>query len=128
MAETAAGGGDGRSPLPSPTNKSLPDLLKEVRLVLQECEQFESQRQLRAFFAHPQLKPWRNRLPEEHRLSARVDGVVAMLHNKQSQPTGENALVLLLQIVAQDPNTDEEFQSKLMTLADQIERTLVSNK
>lgn len=128
MAETAAGGGDGRFPPSSLTSSSLPDLLKEARVVLQECEQFESQRQLRAFFSHPQLKAWRNRLPEEHRLSARVDGVVAMLHNKQSQPAGKNALVLLLQIVAQDPNTDEEFQSKLMTLADQIERVLVSNK
>jgi hypothetical protein len=100
-----------------------PDLMREIRVVLQECEPFESQRQLRAYFTHPELKPWRNRLPEEHRLTARVDGTVALLHNRHSKD-GKNALAILLDILSRDPNTDEEFQPQLASLTEQFEAML----
>jgi hypothetical protein len=107
---------------------TLPEIMRQIRLILQDCEPFESHRELRAFFAqHPQLKPWRNRLPEEHRLTARVDGTVALLHNRTHAPTNTNALVLLLHILSEDPNIDEAMQPQLADLAAQLERVLANN-
>ena len=105
---------------------SLASLHSQIRLVLQECDPFESQRQLRAFFAHPQLKSWRNRLPEEHRLGARVDGVIALLHQRTHVGTGSNALVLLLNILSEYPDTDEDLRPVLKSLATQLEVALAN--
>ncbi len=109
-------------PLPNPI--PLPDLIRRIRVILQECEPFESQHQLRAFFAHSQLTSWRNRLPEAHRLSARVDGVIALLQPRTHVESGTNALVLLLHMLSQDPNIDQDLQAELAALAHQLEVTL----
>jgi hypothetical protein len=106
----------------------LPEIMRQIRLILQDCEPFESHRELRAFFAqHPELKPWRNRLPEEHRLTARVDGTVALLHNRTHAPTNTNALVLLLRILSEDPNMDEAMRPQLASLAEQLARALAKD-
>lgn len=99
----------------------LPDLIHQIHLTLQECEPFESQHQLRAFFAHPQLKSWQNRLPEGHRLTARVNGVVALLQERTHVESNTNALVLMLRVLSQHPNTDEDLRVELAVLADQLE-------
>lgn len=103
------------------------DLLSQLRETLLECEQFESDRQLRSVFAYARLKPWRNSLPQAASPTSRVDAVIDFLVNKRRSDTKENALVLLLRVLSNLIEERDELHQHLANLADELENALGGN-
>jgi hypothetical protein len=91
-----------------------------LREALADCEQFETNRSLRAVFAHEWLSPWRNSLPQADSLMGRVDAVINFLHEKRRRD-GSNALVLLLRVLRGKINEHDERHQRLSDLADALE-------
>jgi hypothetical protein len=96
-------------------------LSAQLRQALIECEQFETNRSLRAVFAHEWLRPWRNSLPQADTLSGRVDAVIGFLHNKRRRD-GANALVLLLNVLSSSIDPEDERHHQLLALSRELER------
>lgn len=75
-----------------------PDLYMQVRKTLLRCGPLGSDDELRAVFVDERIRPWRDQLHEANTRAGRVDAVVAFLHERSSA-SGENGLVLLLQVL-----------------------------
>lgn len=73
-----------------------PKLLRRSEQVLQECEEFDTNQELRAVFNHPDLRPWQNFLPDAGNKAMRVMQTVSYLQSKR-RGDGRYALVLLLE-------------------------------
>jgi hypothetical protein len=98
-------------------------LFNSLREALADCEQFETNRSLRAVFVHEHLKPWQNTLPQADTLTSRVDAVISFLHEKHRRD-GSNALVLLLRVLSSQIDPEDEHHHRLATLADELESAL----
>ncbi|MEH1945201.1 MAG: CHAT domain-containing protein [Nostoc sp.] len=104
-----------------------PQLLNRLRQALLECEQFESDRDLRAIFAFEPLHPWRVSLPHADSLTSRVDNLIAFLVNKYRSDTKENALVLFVRLLSYLLDGVDERHQQLADLASELEREIVSS-
>ncbi|MDM8532063.1 hypothetical protein QUF63_12905 [Anaerolineales bacterium HSG25] len=102
---------------PNTYNRLIDTLLK--------CGPFESGSQLKAMFVDDRIHPWRNRLPTANNLDDRVKAVVDYLHNQKSY-TGENALVLFLQVLRDQANPRTGCHRDLAELVREFERTQTS--
>lgn len=107
--------------IPSPLNQ-------KVRTILLNCAPFDDNRQLRAIFADQRLSPWRNRLPEATSFAGRIDALIAFLHDKQRSDTGENGLVLLLQVLSERIDPADACHQQLATLAHELAAALAHNQ
>jgi hypothetical protein len=58
------------------------DIYSLMVRVLPDSSVFDSNRDVRAFFARESLKPWRNSVPEYHNSRGRASAVLAFLHDK----------------------------------------------
>lgn len=76
-----------------------PALYADLRTTLAACDEFATNRDLRALFANPRLRLWQQNLPEAPSRAARVDRLVDYLQDKQAA-TLESALVILLDLLA----------------------------
>lgn len=90
-----------------------------LRVVLAQCEPFDSNRRLRSLFAKQELNLWRNGLPEAQSLTERVDAVIDYLHNKHRND-GANGLALLLQALAEQLDPADSRCQALIELASEI--------
>ncbi|MDJ0620163.1 MAG: hypothetical protein QNJ63_26065 [Calothrix sp. MO_192.B10] len=98
-------------------------LLNRLRQVLLQCEQFESDRDLRAIFAYESLAPWRSSLLEADSLTGRVNNLIYFLHEKHHSDTKENALVLFVQRLSEQIDEGDERHQQLVDLAAELERS-----
>jgi hypothetical protein len=89
-----------REELPSLQDDERP-LMVRLRDALLECGPFEDDKGVAALFADRRLRPWRYSVPQGWNPMSRVSMVIDHLHNKYRADTKENALVLLLQILAE---------------------------
>jgi hypothetical protein len=90
-----------------------------LRDTLLECGPFDDDKRVAALFADPRLKPWRYSVPQGWNPVSRVSMIIDHLHNKYRADTTENALVLLLQILAEmQPGT--LCAQRLISLADEF--------
>jgi len=101
-----------------------PTMYSQLREALLDCGPLASDGQLRAVFAHPLLKPWRSSVPQAPNLAARADAVIAFLVEKRRADTKENALVLLLRVLAERLDPADECHPRLAELADELELAL----
>ncbi|NJM23313.1 MAG: hypothetical protein HC907_34060 [Richelia sp. SM1_7_0] len=99
-------------------------LHKRLRNVLLECEQFESDRQLRTIFTNDSLRPWRYSLPQADSLNSRVDSLIAFLLGNHRSDSKENALVLFLQRLSELIDEADERHHQLKDLAAELEDVL----
>lgn len=76
------------------------DTYREVRAALLDCGEISDDREVRAVFGEPRLRPWRNRIPQASSISGRVDTLIDFLHNK-GNTSGQNALALFLQVLSE---------------------------
>ncbi|NJN11049.1 MAG: hypothetical protein HC815_24925 [Richelia sp. RM1_1_1] len=104
-----------------------PQLLKQLRNVLLECEQFESDRKLRTIFTNEPLRPWRSSLPQADSLNSRVDYLIAFLVNKHRSDTKENSLVLFVRLLSEQIDEADERHQKLADLALELEKVIFSS-
>jgi hypothetical protein len=101
------------------------DLNPRLRNALLECEQFESDRQLRSIFKTSEyLKPWHRNIPEADSLTGRVDLIIGYLVDKYSSKTQQNALVLLLLALSRLIDKEDERHQQLADLAIELENAL----
>jgi hypothetical protein len=106
---TARPGGTPRAAMPA-------DWIGHLRQVLRACDEyFDSNRDLRALFADPRLRPWRAGLPEAESLKARVDRLIAYLQPKHST-AGENALYQFIQVLAEQYDPSDDRHTRLLAL------------
>jgi hypothetical protein len=96
----------------------------QLRETLLDCGPFADDRQLSALFKHPKLKPWRHSVPQAHTPAARVEAMLAFLLEKRRADTGENALVLLLQVLSERLDPADECHWQLARLAEELNRAL----
>ncbi len=75
-----------------PSNLVIP-----LRKTLLDCGPFDTNRQLRAIFAHPPLRLWQNRLPGADNRQDQVDFMVDFLLGQYTSE-GANGLILFLQV------------------------------
>ncbi|NJN11061.1 MAG: hypothetical protein HC815_24990 [Richelia sp. RM1_1_1] len=100
------------------------ELLNRLRQALLQCEQFESDRKLRAIFTYEQLRPWRFSLPQADSFTSRVDNLIAFLVDKHRSDTRENALVLFLRLLSEQIDEADERHQQLADLASELEKAI----
>jgi hypothetical protein len=95
------------------------ELMSPMRKALLDCDEFQDQRQLRSLFDESKLIAFKYNLPEADNIGQRVDLAISYLYNKNLR-SGENALVLLLQILSERKSA-EELGVRLSRLAGQLQ-------
>ncbi|MBN2389132.1 MAG: hypothetical protein JXR84_00315 [Anaerolineae bacterium] len=95
------------------------DLYGRVQTALLRCGPFDSDRALRPLFVDARLSAWRNFLPEAGSRVERVQAVVDALSEREN-PTGDNALVLLLRVLAENTPPGDACRGQLATLAGEV--------
>ena len=96
------------------------DLHQPLRKTLLQCPHFADVRQLRAFFADSALAPWRNRLPTADNPGVQVSLTISYLVDIYNTK-GENALVLLLRLLAGTYEEGDELRERLLGFAEELE-------
>jgi len=91
-----------------------------LRQALTACDEFYSPRQLYALFGVNELKAFQTGLPEANNLRERIDLTTSYLQDKY-RSSGENALILFLQVLAGRYDLDDERHDRLLNLAEQLQ-------
>ena len=96
------------------------NLNDRLRDVLPRCGPFDGNRVLTAVFADSRIAAWRDAVPDASATRAgRVDALIGALW-PQYNPTGENALVLLLQVLGDRADPRDVCHDDLHHLADEV--------
>lgn len=90
----------------------------QLRQVLLDCAPL-GERELQNLFIDQRLTPWRNQLPAADTAQARVESLIAFLHNKNNV-LGENALVLFLQVAAERLDQTDACHRRLLAMTQQL--------
>jgi len=93
----------------------------QLRQVLLDCVPL-GERELQNLFIDQRLSPWRNQIPAADTAQARVESLIAFLHNKNNV-LGENALVLFLQVAADRLDETDACHQRLLDMAQQLSRS-----
>ena len=101
-----------------------PGLAKRLNDALLRSAAFDSDADLlRTLFTDARLAPWRNHIPDNTPTrAARVNALIHTLYDK-ANATGDNALVLLLYVLADHTNSADALHGSLRALAADLERT-----
>lgn len=96
-----------------------------LRALLLNCGPFDTDAELKALFVDPRLQAWRNIVPDAaDNRSARVSLLLDRLHRRTHSETGQNALILLLNAVADQIPPDDLCHDQLRQMADRLGRLL----
>ncbi len=95
------------------------DLYGRVQAALLRCGACDSDRALRALFVDARLSAWRDLLPEAGNRAERARAVVAAL-SERTNPAGENALALLLRVLAENTPPGDALREELAALAGEV--------
>src|SRR5690349_15597248 len=94
-----------------------PALYYQVRNTLLRCGPFADDAQLRTLLAHPWLQHWQEQLQErllaESNVIHRVNITIDFLYGNSYPITRENALVILLRVLATSTPIDEDCRYDL---------------
>ncbi len=97
------------------------ELTQRLRNTLNRCSPLDSDHALRAVFVDARLAPWRDRVPENTSdRAARVNLLIAALCDK-TNARGDNALLLLLRVLAEHTPPDDALHNDLAQLAADIQ-------
>lgn len=96
------------------------NLYERLKMLLTQCEAFASDSALRALFAESHLCEWQAVLPYTRSRERRVVQTIHYLHS-QYNIDHENGLVLLLQVLGEQPGLDDDFQATLSDMAERVQ-------
>ncbi len=96
------------------------NLYERLKIMLTQCNAFVSDSALRALFSDPRLCEWQANLPYARSRERRVVQSIHYLHG-QYNTEHENGLVLLLQVLSEQPSPDEDFQLALSDMAERVQ-------
>ena len=103
------------------------EIYGKLRNALLDCEQFDSVQRLRNFFRlNALLTPWRNHW-QAGSPSELVENAIGYLHDKFRSDTKENALVILVRLLADSINPGDSRNQILADLAQELSGVLASN-
>lgn len=92
------------------------ELLQTLSATLLRCGPFYSARELNAVFADTRLYPWRYNVPEAGNPKARVQALIAYLHDK-ANVDGDNALGLFVRVLQDQTDANDACYSELGQIA-----------
>ncbi len=92
-----------------------------LRKTLLQCGEFQNPYQLRAILSAEELVIWQDRLPTGFSSSEQVDLTISFLVKKYTEHD-ENALVVLLRVLAERRDPKDSLHHQLLTLAEQLAR------
>lgn len=95
------------------------DLYGRVQAALLRCGPFDSDRALRSFFVDNRLSAWRDLLPEADSRVERARAVIEALSQRENL-AGENALALLLRVLAENTPLGDICREQLAVLAGEV--------
>jgi hypothetical protein len=98
-------------------------LFYRLRQALLKCDEFQNPSVLPALMADERLALWQANLPGADSLGGRVDLVIDYLVKKE-HVNGENALVLLLRVLAERRSPQDKLQRELLILSTEINENL----
>lgn len=99
------------------------ELIEKLRYTLLRCGPFSSNSELGAVFVDSRISVWRERLPEMGSPASRVEATIDFL-SSQYNARMENALVLLLIVLADRTSSGDACHAQLRSLADEIQAAL----
>ena len=100
------------------------EIYSKLRNALLDCEQFDSVERLRNFFrANALLTPWRNRW-KAGSPSELVEDAIGYLHDKFRSDTKENALVILVRLLAKSIDPADSRHQTLVEIAQEFSQVL----
>lgn len=99
------------------------DLYGRVQAALLRCGPFDSDRALHPLFIDARLSAWRDLLPEASSRVERVRAIVDALSTREN-PNGENALVLLMRVIAENTPTGDACRGQLVALVGEVAAVL----
>ena len=92
-----------------------PELHRQLVATLRRCDAFASHAELRNVFVDGRLSPWQYNVPEAGSTYGRVQAVITFLHDK-ANVRGENALLLLLQVLQERYDPTDAYYGELSAL------------
>ncbi len=95
------------------------ELASPLREALLQCDEFLDAQALQAVMAHELLTPWRDSLPSANAPRLRVNAVLSHLAD-QYRASGENALVVFLEVLADAYAESDRRHAQLAALAAQL--------
>ncbi len=99
------------------------DLYERLQAALLRCGPFDSDRALRSLFVDARLSAWRDLLPEASSRVERARAIIDAL-SERANSAGENALVLLLRVLAENTPPGDACRGQLTALAGEVAATL----
>lgn len=99
------------------------DLYGRVQTALLRCGPFDSDRTLRPIFVDARLSAWRDLLPEASSRVERARAIIDAL-SERANPNGENALVLLLRVLAENTPPGDACRGQLAALVEEVATVL----
>jgi hypothetical protein len=103
------------------------EIYGKLRNSLSDCEQFDSVQQLRNFFrVNASLTPWRDHW-QAGSPSELVDDAIGYLNNKYRSDTNENALVILVRLLAESIDPTDSRHQTLVDIAQELSVVLSRN-
>ena len=103
------------------------EIYSKLRNALLNCEQFDSVERLRNFFkVNASLTPWQGRWQAGSPLEM-VEDAIGYLHDKFRSDTKENALVILVRLLAESINPADSRYQTLVELAQELNVVLSRN-
>ncbi len=100
-------------------------LLARLRDVFTTSPHFSSDAALQALFVDSRIRPWRNHIPIVPTVAARAAALIDALH-EQHTPSGESALSLFLQVLAENISSADACHDVLNNLAAEVARVASS--
>ncbi|TFI50774.1 serine protease [Mastigocladus laminosus UU774] len=101
-----------------------PKTYSQLCEALLDCEQFDEAQRLRNFFkANAALRPWRHRWKNSSPREL-VEDAIGLLNDKHTSDTNENALIVLIRLLANIPENNHQI---LIKLAEKLEITFSGN-
>ena len=97
-----------------PTELSLP-----LKNTLLQCGEFTNNQALLAVLAHEMLTPWRYSVAMTNMPKSQVDMIISQLAD-QYRSDGQNALVIFLQVLAENYDEATQLHGDLLDLAERL--------
>ena len=100
-----------------------PQIYNRLQSTLLKCGPFDSEVELRAMFVDARISPWRDSFPEMRNRVSRVNVLIDELLHRYAT-TGENALLLFLQVLTERASAGDACHSDLTASAAELEHVL----
>lgn len=114
-----------RRPLPDPLRFLNGNRYPEVREILLSCGPFGDEDELRAIYADPRIRPWRDQVADADSPLERVETTVHFLGSRTNKE-GENGLVLLIHVLRDRLSQEDGCYVELDRLARELKEEVVT--